>query len=203
METKNLNDYLYKTLQIIATDIESIKTDLREIKDYINLQTNRDNTAIKILKQIMEEQGVVTTTTIEKHDILNKQYNDRGDYGRLLDKLIESDSDNINEIRAGTGNKRYIFFKKDIEKVKKMINVKRSNESYRTQVSQVKQANEYDDLKKLFLNYDKETISTEYVKDIMRRKFNIKTEKKQRQMLEDLKKDGIIKGFNWGNICVR
>ena len=54
----------------------------------------------------------------------------------------------------------------------------------------------------VFLNYNKPKISIDYTNEILRRKFNIKQDGKRKEILKDLKTDGIIKEIKYNDFIL-
>ena len=190
--TKTQNDYLYKILQTIQSDIEYIK-------EYIKSQ-DKDQYALDRCKEILKQQKIITTTTIEKDKILGKRYRFRDTQNRLLNDLLENDEELI-EIRAGKGDKRHIFYKKDEQYVNNLISVKKTNESFKRKLSA--NTNEYDMIKAYFQDYKKPSMSIDQGIRILRREFNVKLERKRKLIFKDLIDDGVIKRFEYNNIILK
>lgn len=179
MKTKDPDDYWLQMLLIIKDDVELIK-------NHILLQGENQQGIIRC-KEILEEKKFITSTDIEKDNVLKTKYKDRTATTRLLDDLLE-DGNEFKEIRAGRGHKRYIFKKEDEEHVRGMIRTTKMTNRVTTNKG------EYEDIKAYFSNLDRKTIATQECYDLLRRDFQIKGINKVKLILKDLVKDGILAG---------
>lgn len=110
---------------------------------------------------------------------------------RLLDEMFKKYPD-LKEIKAGQGNKRYIFKKEDEDKVKQLISVKKSKESNKTLDKGYEAIRNYF-ITEMQQQYDCATTIT--LHNILLDRFGIKSIQLKKRILRQLSRDKIIK-FN-------
>lgn len=121
--------------------------------------------------------------------ILGKKYDHPTYQKNLLDHLLRNNN-NLKELKKGQGAKRYIFKEEDEQQIRlKLKSVKKN-------IKEKTSKNEYQDIIKHIYLIKDETGRNKFDLESFRRgikkEFDIKSDKKIRKILKDLKIDGYI-----------
>lgn len=171
----------------LVTKISEIQIDIKEIKKYIISTTKKhtDEELEKCYNQIIENL-YLTSEFIDNDPVLSIKYSDRMQQKRFFDELMRR-YDGLEDIRHGWGKRRYIFKKENEPEVLKILKHKKNIKTIHSK------GKEYEGIKSLIINLNKDYFSTSKLHEILRIDCGIKDQNKRGRILRDLKRDRVIR----------